>query len=58
LSKFNVLNDEIIERGDIIGLSGNTGYSIAPHLHFSVKVNKTGVDPLRFIRTIEKETIR
>ena len=58
LSKFNVLNDERIERGDIIGLSGNTGYSIAPHLHFSVKVNKTGVDPLRFIRTIEKETIR
>ena len=58
LSKFNVLNDEIIERGDIIGLSGNTGYSIAPHLHFSVKVNKAGVDPLRFIRTIGKETIR
>lgn len=55
LSEFKVLNEARIKRGDIIGLSGNTGYSIAPHLHFSVKVNGSSVDPLRFIGTIEKE---
>ncbi|GAI02519.1 unnamed protein product, partial [marine sediment metagenome] len=33
------------------GLSGNTGYSIAPHLHLSIKANGASVDPLRFIKT-------
>ena len=55
LDEFKVWSGEMIQRGDIIGFSGNTGYSIAPHLHFSVKVNGVTVDPLRFIGTIEKE---
>lgn len=29
---------ETLEQGDVLGLSGNTGISITPHLHFSVKV--------------------
>jgi len=28
-----------VGRGDLLGLSGNTGISILPHLHFSVKVD-------------------
>lgn len=55
LNKFKVLRGEQVEQGDVIGFSGNTGYSIAPHLHFSVKVNGSSVDPLRFIETIENE---
>ncbi len=54
LNEFEVLNGAKIKQGDIIGLSGNTGYSIAPHLHFSIKVNGSSVDPLRFIETIKK----
>lgn len=54
LDEFKVSNGAEIKRGDIIGLSGNTGYSIAPHLHFSIKVNGSNVDPLRFIETIKK----
>lgn len=55
LSEFKKLNGETVQSGDIIGLTGNTGYSIAPHLHFSVKVNGASVDPLKFIEVIKKE---
>ncbi len=55
LDKFNVTEGQKVTRGQIIGLSGNTGYSIAPHLHFSVKAGGASVDPLKFIETLGKE---
>jgi hypothetical protein len=55
LSEFKKLNGETVQLGDIIGLTGNTGYSIAPHLHFSVKINGASADPLKFIDTIKQE---
>ena len=55
LNEFKVFEGKEVKRGDIIALSGNTGYAIEPHLHFSVKINGTSIDPLRFIETIEKE---
>jgi murein DD-endopeptidase MepM/ murein hydrolase activator NlpD len=45
----------MIKKGETIALSGNTGYSIAPHLHFGIKTNGVSVDPLKFIEIIQKE---
>jgi len=55
LKEFKVLNGMKVKGGDVIGLSGNTGYAITPHLHFSVKINGLNIDPLRFIEVIKKE---
>jgi len=37
-----------VRRGDIIGLSGNTGLSLAPHLHYEVRHNGMRVDPIHY----------
>jgi murein DD-endopeptidase MepM/ murein hydrolase activator NlpD len=54
LKEFKVSEGEKVKRGEIIALSGNTGYSTSPHLHFSVKINGISVDPLRFIEIMKK----
>ncbi|MFH1180961.1 MAG: CapA family protein [bacterium] len=52
LDKFNFSEGQKIKQGDIVGLSGNTGYSIAPHLHFSIKLNGASVNPINFVKTL------
>ena len=37
LSQFNVHEGDVVNAGQQIGISGNTGNSTGPHLHFSVK---------------------
>ena len=54
LEKFNVSNEEIVKRGQLIGLSGDTGYTTAPHLHFSIRVDGARVDPIDFINTTQE----
>lgn len=36
LSNVNVVPGQKVSTGDVIGYSGNTGYSFGPHLHFGV----------------------
>jgi hypothetical protein len=35
-----------IQKGEIIGYTGNTGNSTGPHLHFGVYINGAAVDPM------------
>ena len=52
LSEFKVSEGEILKRGQLIGLVGNTGWSLGPHLHLSIKVDGASVDPLKFIKAV------
>lgn len=47
LSKINVDEDEQVEKGQAIGLMGNTGESTGPHLHFEIRINGEVIDPLK-----------
>lgn len=48
LSKSNVRKGQSVRRGDIIALSGDTGLSLAPHLHYEVRYNGMRVDPIHY----------
>jgi murein DD-endopeptidase MepM/ murein hydrolase activator NlpD len=48
LSNFNVRVGQKVQRGDVIGYVGNTGTSIANHLHYEVKLNGANVDPVNY----------
>lgn len=49
LKAFHVKQGEGVQRGDMIGEVGTTGYSTGPHLHYEVQVDGIPSDPLAFI---------
>lgn len=50
LDRIGVLPGERVAAGQRIGLSGNTGRTTGPHLHWTVLANGTAVDPRLFLR--------
>ncbi len=48
LSKIMVHRGKKIKRGQIIGLVGNTGKSITPHLHYEISLDGKTVNPINF----------
>jgi murein DD-endopeptidase MepM/ murein hydrolase activator NlpD len=50
LSRLTVAVGDTVPAGGVLGLSGNTGRSTAPHLHFEVRRGDRPLDPLTFVR--------
>lgn len=49
-SRIAVKKGDVVEKGDVIGYVGSSGYSTGPHLHFEVRKSGTPVDPLNYLR--------
>jgi murein DD-endopeptidase MepM/ murein hydrolase activator NlpD len=49
LSKILVTRGQMVKRGEVIGLVGNTGHSTGSHLHYEVMFRKAHRDPLQYV---------
>lgn len=50
LSKVHVTEGQKVERGEVIALSGNSGRSTGPHLHYEVRHNGKARNPAPFVQ--------
>ena len=49
LSKLNVQPGQRVERGALVGWTGNTGRSSGPHLHYEILVRGQAVNPRAYL---------
>jgi hypothetical protein len=48
-SEIRVQKGQAVRQGDVIGLSGDTGFVTGPHLHFEVRTRNIFVEPLEWL---------
>lgn len=49
LSRIDVNVGQLVLPGQILGLSGQTGYAESPHLHVTVRIGDVSIDPVKFL---------
>ena len=48
-SEIDVKVGDIVEKRQLVGKSGDTGYVLGPHLHVTVRINGISIDPMKFM---------
>jgi murein DD-endopeptidase MepM/ murein hydrolase activator NlpD len=49
LNEIKVSEGQVLQQGELIGTVGSTGRATGPHLHWSINLNNTRVDPMLFL---------
>ncbi len=52
LSQIDVVAGQVVGRGEVIGLVGDTGLSTGPHLHWEMRVWGVPVDPVQWTQQV------
>jgi murein DD-endopeptidase MepM/ murein hydrolase activator NlpD len=58
LSEFHVKEGDVVHPGQVLALSGSTGNSRGPHLHFEVRRDGEVMDPTKEIQGLGKKSTR
>lgn len=54
MSKRSVKVGDVVKQGDVLGVTGSTGNSNGPHLHFEITEGGSRVDPLKYLTGYKK----
>ncbi len=57
LSRIGVHPGQRVEQGQLIGLTGDTGWATGPHLHFEFRVHDRFQDPLKVVRNVDPASV-
>ena len=49
MSSRSVSVGDYVDQGDVLGITGSTGISSGPHLHFEITENGSRVNPLNYL---------
>jgi murein DD-endopeptidase MepM/ murein hydrolase activator NlpD len=55
LSRFAVAEGDLVSPGELVGYVGATGRVTGPHLHWTVRLNGTRIDPLSLIAILSDQ---
>ena len=48
MDELNTRQGRTVKRGEVIGTVGESGLSVAPHLHYEVRLKGEAVNPINF----------
>jgi murein DD-endopeptidase MepM/ murein hydrolase activator NlpD len=57
LSRIQVRKGQTVQKGQVVGAVGSTGWSTGPHLHFEFRVGGVHVDPQKIIQMAQSAPI-